>query len=375
MTATFLSYRVLLDGRTAGETLIRSIKSIEVRRSVKRDSKLRLVLTMAVDEQGRGWTTVDDRTFTLDTEIAVLVSTDGVVSKPLVKAWPIAIEPARSATPGESEVEVVAQDAHIRLRSKERTHAWRNASDSTVATTITKQGGLIPDVEDTRNQRDEAAITAMQHGSDSDFVGRLADRNGYEYWVEPTLPGLPDRLHFHPARYKQASQGVLNVNLGQATNVADFRVNRDHSLPLSASIRTVDPNTLEVVHALSSRPTETSLGTSRTHRSGEDTILPSEGMRDPGEAQRLVEARVNEGARNVTATGVCSALRYGKLLNVGEPVSVRGAGQEDSGTYYVTDVTYMLTPDDIRQWFTLYRNATGVRDRDRADFQASNNRM
>jgi hypothetical protein len=86
-------------------------------------------------------------------------------------------------------------------------------------------------------------------------------------------------------------------------------------------------------------------------------LLATRGIANPAELSALVQAEIDRSNWAITATGETTVTRYGDTIRIGEPINVRGAGKQNSGTYYVTAVTHMLSPGEISQRFTLRRNA------------------
>jgi len=90
-------------------------------------------------------------------------------------------------------------------------------------------------------------------------------------------------------------------------------------------------------------------------------LLPSgTGLARTGELQAYTQALVDQSALAITAQGELNTVAYGAILRAKRPVSVRGAGQQFSGTYYVESVNHILTADSYKQNFTLRRNALGL---------------
>jgi hypothetical protein len=68
-------------------------------------------------------------------------------------------------------------------------------------------------------------------------------------------------------------------------------------------------------------------------------------------------ARAAQSAQVVGASGTLDVLRYGRLLQCRRLVGVRGAGRAHDGEYVVKSVTTTLKPGELKQRFTLSRNA------------------
>jgi hypothetical protein len=84
------------------------------------------------------------------------------------------------------------------------------------------------------------------------------------------------------------------------------------------------------------------------------------GAANPTEAQLRALARASATSRAITAQGEVDGIKFARPLLVGLPVLVRGAGQQNSGTYYVKSVTHRISRDDYSQSFTASRNAVDL---------------
>jgi hypothetical protein len=358
MTALPITYTVLIDESPPAESLLRSIKSIEVERDVRQAAMLRLSLNVGVDDRGTGWRTIDDNTFESRTKISVLISAKPPRPRPLINAYVVDIKPSMSAVPGGSTLEVVAMDAQVLMRSEEKVAPRPNQADSTVATKIFRDANLVPVVDRTTSQRDQEDTVTTQSSTDGALLDAMAERNGFEFYVQPDVPGLPDEGHFHAPRLDLASQGTLNVNMGVDTNATNFSVHDDRRGPSAVSARAVDHRTLDPIDVSLTKTKARTLGAASFDVDPETTtLLATRGIANPAELSALVQAEIDRSNWAITATGETTVTRYGDTIRIGEPINVRGAGGQNSGAYYVTAVTYMLSPGEISQRFTLQRNA------------------
>lgn len=358
MTALPITYTVLIDELPPSEILLRSIKSIEVERDVKQAAMLRLSLNVGVDDRGTGWRTIDEKTFESRTKISLLISAKPPRPRPLVNGYVIDIKPTMSAAPGGSTLEIVAMDAQVLMRSEEKVAPRPNQADSTVATKIFRDANLIPVVDRTTSQRSQEDTVTTQSSTDGALLDAMADRNGFEFYVQPGLPGFPDEGHFHPPRLDLPPQGTLNVNIGLDTNSTNFSVQDDRRGPSAVSARAVDHRTLDPIDVSLTKTKARTLGAASFDVDPETTtLLATQGVANPSELNALVQAEIDRSNWAITATGETTVTRYGEAIRIGEPINVRGAGKQNSGTYYVTAVTHMLSPGEISQRFTLRRNA------------------
>jgi hypothetical protein len=172
--------------------------------------------------------------------------------------------------------------------------------------------------------------------------------------------------HFHKPRLNQPSQGVLSVNMRDATNVNSFNARYDMLQPATATATNLDVASGESQQAqvqnsgLATQGRASSLSGSQRR-----VVLPSRtGLTRTGELQPFAQGIVDRSAMAITAQGELNTVAYGGVLRAKRPVTVRGAGTQFSGTYYVVSVNHVLTGDSYRQSFSLRRNAVGLSGRE-----------
>jgi hypothetical protein len=79
-----------------------------------------------------------------------------------------------------------------------------------------------------------------QHETDLAFVRRLAQRNGYVFYVEPATFGV-NRAYFGPEIRTAAPQSALTMNMGARTNVERLSFSNDALAPVGTTGTFVDP--------------------------------------------------------------------------------------------------------------------------------------
>jgi phage protein D len=366
-----LSYTLLIDNQPADPDLLAAIQQIEVEDHAQMADMLRLSLAIGVNDSCSQWNVVDEDIFQYLTEIRLLV-TVGNRTEPLIAARVIETNANFSNQPGQSVYHVVAMDPTVLLNLQQKVKPWPNLSDSTIATAIFtdpdyREYNFIPIVEATRWQRQETDQLVIQRGTDMQFLRQLAERNGYECYMELNPLTQQVEAHFHPPRLNQPPQGVLSVNLGEATNVNRFNPRYEMLRPTTADASGLDADTQQEQPAETDRSQLTELGRETTlHRERpRRTLLSRTGQSRTGELQTLVQAVVDRSAWAITAEGELNTVAYGGILRAKRPVEVRGAGRQFSGVYYVEQVTHTFTGDGYTQQFSLSRNASGLTGRER----------
>jgi phage protein D len=364
---TDVKYRLMIDGAPASSELRAAVQQIEVEDHADMADILRLRLVMAVREDGSGWTILDQDLFSRLAKIQVLVSVGGGRSEPLVDARVIETNADFSNQPGQSALEVVAMDPTVLMTLEEKIRAWSDVADSAIATTIFGEYGFSTKVEATQPTRQEVDYTTMQRGTDIRFLQQLAQRNGYECYVEVNPSSGLTEGHFHPPQLEQRPQGVLSVNMGEATNVNSFSARYDMLRPTTARAMGLDIGTQSDqsvnVESLALRELgdEPSLNGDRPRR----VLLSQTGLAETGELQTYAQAVVDRAGGAITADGELNTVAYSGLLRAKRPVLVRGVGRRFNGTYYVQRVLHTFSGDGYTQRFTLLRNATGLTGQER----------
>jgi phage protein D len=363
-----LAYVMTIDGVPASAELLQAIQQIEVEDHAGMADMLRLRLVIGIKDGCAGWSFVDDGVFGRLAHIRIAVALGSGRAETLIDAYVIETDATFANQPGSSILNVVAMDPTVLMNLEEKVKPWPNMADSDVARALFSSPDykFTPVVDATRWRRQESDQTLIQRGTDIQFLQMLARRNGFEVYVETNRrTGLVEG-HFHAPRLDLPPQGVLSVNMRDATNVNSFNARFDMLRPTTAQASNLDVASQEgqAAQVTSSRMTplgrQTALAAQRQRR-----VLPSQtGLVRTGELQVYAQALADESALAITATGELNTVAYGGLMHAKEPIDVRGAGQQFSGTYYVETVQHILTPDSYRQNFTLRRNALGLSGRE-----------
>jgi phage protein D len=360
-----ISYALSIDGGAASSDLLGAIKQIEVEDHASMADMLRLRFAVAVKEDGSGWTLLDDRLFKRLVNLRVSVTIGSGAAIPLIDAYGIDVDASFSSEPEGSLLTVTAMDPTVLMHLDEKVKPWPNMKDSDVASAIFSDGSyrLTPVVEATKWSRQENDHTLIQRGTDMQFLRALAERNGYECYVELNDAGQLEG-HFHPPRHDGPAQGTLTVNMGSATNVNRFRMRFDMLGPTTAKATTVDPADASDQQADADQATQADgMGATPTVPTDRPrkVLLSGLGMAQAGEVERYAQAVVDRSSWSIIAEGEVNTLAYGGVLRAKRPVLVRGIGREFSGRYYVERVLHAIAGDgSYVQRFTLRRNATGL---------------
>jgi hypothetical protein len=269
-----------------------------------------------------------------------------------------------AGSPGSSRYEVVGMDAlGTLMANNQQPFPWPNLSDTEIAAAIFAKYAMLPMVDDLPPTRTMLDTTTNQRIYDAPFLFDLSSCNNLELYIQPDPLAGTDVGHLHRPFTYLPSQGVLSVDFGRQTNLTQFNVSNDMLKPTGVTGATVDQQTRASVPAFGQVSTELPMGREPTL----SRIFPPPVARliagcaaNPTEAQLRALAHASATSRSVTAQGEVDGIKFGRPLRVGLPVLVRGAGQQNSGLYYVKSVTHRISRDDYSQNFSAWRNAVGL---------------
>ena len=269
-----------------------------------------------------------------------------------------------SNEPGRSTLHVTGEDISVKLDLEEQNATHVHQSDSSIVKTMLTNAGFVPQVEETSDTPSDKERITTQQCSNLKFIRKLAQRNGFIFYVEPTnIPGANRAYWGKENRQGPSQQPALTMNMGPMTNVdKPIHFSYDALGPAEPEVTIIDPRTKLTITipnpsgflpALTSQPARALRKTK-----SRDTANLSY-------AQALLKtfSGARESSDAIQATGEVDVVRYGRALRSRQKVEVRGAGQSYDGTYYVTKVVHNITrfpTGAYKQSFTLKRDGRGA---------------
>ena len=356
-----VSYALSIDGQAAPAEVLSAIQRIDVEDHASLADLMRLRLAIAVRPDGSAWQVLDDDLFPRLANLKLTVTLGSNVRAPLIDAYVIETSTRFSDQPGQSYLDVVAMDPTVLMNLEEKVRPWPDMADADIASSIFGEYGFAEKVETTQPSRSSNDVTTVQRGTDIQFLRQLAERNGYEVFVELDSSGQTEG-HFHPPRLDEPPQGVLSVNMGEATNVSAFEGRDDMLRATTVAARGLEVEGRSESPVQSDSTSRSNLGTKPALAADRPrrVLLSQTGLASPGELQTLAQAVVDRSSWSLEAEGELITQTYGGVLRAKRPVSVRGAGRRLSGTWYVERVLHSFAGDRYTQKFTLRRNAVGL---------------
>jgi hypothetical protein len=269
---------------------------------------------------------------------------------------------APSNEPGMSTLTVSGRDISVLLDLEEKNALYQNRPDSLIVTEILAgyaQYGLVPQAMPTTDVPIELYRVPRQHETDLQFIRRMAQRNGYVFYIEPLTLGA-STAYFGPENRAGLPQPALSVDMGTATNVNSLDFMNDALAPVAAKGSFVEPITktsipIPPLPSLRVPPLVGSPAAARRTKRMRRTA--SQG---PGLAAITALAATTSAPDAVTARGQVDTVRYGSVLRARRLVGVRGAGLQNDGLYYVRQVTHEIEVGKYTQDFSLSREGTGT---------------
>lgn len=342
------------------DSLLKCIQSVVVDEDLDVGSSCAVTLEACRNEDG-SWPYLEDENLQVWNRITVMaafpkqteVVFDGYVSH---------VSARTNAQSANMTVEIRGVDASYHMNQQEKTRIWRDQTYEAIAAEIFKQYEFKPFIADAP-QQGASAVQVAQRSTDHRFLRELARRRGYEFYV------LGGNAYFRPADLTTQPQKLIAINFGAQTNCDDLQFDSDGTAPTLASVSYFDA--LEGKARIDA-PTESglpALGTKLLSSLRGQVNMPQArriargmGFSSQAQAAGYAAGMLRRNAWWVTASGSLNGSRYGRVLRSRKLVTVKGAGPNLNGNYYVRKVQHHLTARTYEMQFELARNALGKLD-------------
>ena len=291
--------------------------------------------------------------------IAVLIGVvpevliDGLITHQQVKT-------GDAAAPG--QLTITGKDVGAAMDLEEKNAEFKNQTDSVIALRIIlqyAQYGLIPAVTPTFDVPIEVDKVPKQAETDLAFLKRLAERNGFVFYIEPVTLGV-NKAYWGVENRLGLPQPALSQDMGSMTNVKSLSFSQDALEPVSTEGVFVEPF-FKLALPIPSLP---SLAIPPLALSPVSAVRKVK-MRDtasqgPATAATRMLAVATNAPLAVTGEGEVDTIRYGSILRARRLVGVRGAGLSYDGFYTVQGVTHKVARGEFTQRFKIAREGTGT---------------
>jgi hypothetical protein len=264
--------------------------------------------------------------------------------------------------PGAAKMVVTGEDLSLLMDLEEKNEKYENQPDSVIFTRLIAgygQYGLVPQATPTTDVPIELQRIPRQHETDLKFIQRMAERNGFVFYIEPVTFGV-NRAYFGPETRSGIPQPALTVNMDAFSNVNTLSFSQDALAPAGAEGSIVEPFT-KIRIPLPSLPSLRIPPLAANPTPAQRKVIVRDAAnKNPAQAATAAAATVTNAPESVRGEGELDTLRYGSVLRARRPVGVRGAGHSYDGDYYVRRVKHVITSDvSYSQQFTISREGTG----------------
>jgi len=197
-----------------------------------------------------------------------------------------------------------------------------------------------------------------QHGTDLAYIQELAEDVGYVFYLQAgPAPGM-NLAYWGPEVKVGLPQPALTVNLDSATNVESLSFSYDGFSKALYILRIQlpeDPPVAIPIPLPDIGPLNPPLGLKPIPPLRTETLDTAPNTAIQAAARGM--ARASQSADAISGSGQLDVLRYGRVLQARQLVSVRGVGLTYDGFYFVKSVTHNIKQGEYKQSFSLTRNA------------------
>ena len=361
--------------------LLNVLQKIEVETSTEMASVFRLRFGMARTDFG-DWDVImpqyEELLFRPLTPVQIRVKVGIEIPKAVINGYITHQQVLYDDEGGASAMEISGMDATMLMNLQEKQIPWPQPTDETIAAAVFGQYKILPIVSPTFPSKLDPTERTVQRGTDIRFLRRLAQRNGFECFVQPQAQSGVDFGYFGPPNnIPGMHEAVLNVKMGAETNVSEFKIRYDMVKPTMAVSAGIDVTTRALNVALSVLPPATISPTGGLYPVGvpmgvqEATLRALGGVHPPpivlpAQTGQMTVPGLTAATQAITNRSSWAVVAEGTLgadvgvLYVGATVNIRGAGLAFNGAYYVTRVSHTFDCGAYTQKFEARRNAIGM---------------
>lgn len=267
-----------------------------------------------------------------------------------------------SNEPGKSTLTVTGKDVSVMLDLKEKNADYPNQPDFVIVSQLLAQYaiyGLVPQPAPTTDVPIELERVPRQHETDLKFIQRLAQKNGYVFYVEPVTFGV-NTAYWGPETRASLPQPALSTNMGHYSNVKSLNFSNDGMAPVGTEGTFVEPITKTAIPIPPLPSLKVPPLAAQPAAPQRTQLLRDTANQNPSSAAVSAVAAATNAPDAVTGQGELDAVRYGYVLRARKLVGVRGAGLNYDGFYYVRKVSHRISRGTYTQSFTLSREGTGT---------------
>lgn len=340
--------------------LLDALVAVEVHSEVKSGNGFQLTFTLAHSGPGH-FGVLDDGELAAGTRTVIAVVM-GILPVVLIDGVVTRHDFAPGDAPGSAKLTVTGRDLTYLMDQVERNKPFANRPDMLIFTEIISayaQYGLIPLPSPTTDVPIELRRTPRQSESDLKFVQRLAERNGFVFYLDYTTIGV-STAYFGPENRLGVPQPAIGVNMGEAADARNVRFAFDSSAPVGTSGTFVEPLSktalpVPTLPSLKVPPLAASPAAPVRTEIARDTA-----NRDPVQAALAVLSASAKAPDAVSGSCELETIAYGAIVQPRKLIGLRGVGLTYDGVYKVTGVVHALTKGSYTQRVSFSREGLGT---------------
>lgn len=346
--------------RPAPEELIRSLTQVEVTNDVDEGDGFSLTFTLSRDLLG-DYPVLQNSAIAAGSRVIIGVLL-GVIPEVLIDGTIDHQQLNPSNEPGTATLTLMGKDLTTELDLEEKNAQHPNQPDSLIVTKIIlsyAQFGLVPEVTPTTEVPLSLQRITRQQETDLQFIRRLAERNGFVFYIKPLTFGT-NQAHWGIENRLSIPQPALSLNMGSATTIESLQFTNNSLAPTATQGAFVEPITrirIPIPSLPSLRIPPLAAAPVAARRTA---VLRDTANQNPAQAAQTAIATVTNASDAVEGEGELRTVRYGNVLRARQLVGVRGVGRTYDGNYLVKHVTHRISRGDYTQSFTVKREGTGT---------------
>ena len=213
---------------------------------------------------------------------------------------------------GTSRLTVTGKDVSVMLDLEEKNDKYENQPDFLIVTRLIAgymQYGLVPAVTPTTDIPIMLQRIPRQHETDLAFIKRLAQRNGFVFYIEPLTFGV-NTAYWGPDNRIGIPQPALTANMGSWTNVTSLRTSQDALSPVGTKGTFVEPITKMSIPIPSLPSLRIPPLSSSPTQARRVILLRNSANQNPAQAAVNATSTVTNSPESVNADGELETVKY-----------------------------------------------------------------
>ena len=252
---------------------------------------------------------------------------------------------------GVPQIEISGYDLSQEMMKSKKPNSWPEMTDSDVVKDIASTYSLkTSNIEDTKTKHPKII---KDKESDYHFIKKLADRNGFEFFVREK------KIHFRIPQNDMKE--IATLKWGESLNTFSPELNVANQVS-EIEIRHWDPKTKKEIVANAKRGDEH--GRDSGKKSGGDLVekiakgpvikvirTPVNSKEEAGKIAKAALDKLAEGL--IKGSGECIGIPD---IMAGENIRLEGLGKKFSRTYYLEKATHSISSSGYKTTFNVKEN-------------------